>query len=181
MQLSDFLHENKHHLTISLDPDQFKELAAMATANTAALTSIAASLATVAEAAVTALAAEPTGDTPATIAAVEAAVTSLTSTETALQAALTPAATSLTISPATLTDPVLNTPYSAQLSASGGSEPYTFSLAVGSELPPGLSLSSSGEINGTPTTSGSYSFVVDCIDATTPTTLDGSQSYSVTF
>jgi hypothetical protein len=43
--------------------------------------------------------------------------------------------------------------YNAQLQASGGTVPYTFSIVSGS-LPAGLSLSSSGSITGTPTAEG---------------------------
>jgi sugar lactone lactonase YvrE len=48
------------------------------------------------------------------------------------------------------------TPYSQQLSASGGVPPYVFSFSSGYCLPSGISLSSSGLISGTPTaTNGS--------------------------
>ena len=53
--------------------------------------------------------------------------------------------------------------YSATLSASGGTSPYTYSIASGS-LPPGLSLSSSGSISGKPTTAGTYSFTTKVVD-----------------
>ncbi len=46
--------------------------------------------------------------------------------------------------------------YSYTLSASGGTGSYAWSLVAGS-LPPGLSLSSAGQISGTPTTAGSFS------------------------
>jgi large repetitive protein len=178
MQLTDFLHENRHHLTVELsfNPEATALLEKlMATVSSAAQAIITAIEANTAQIATLVSESGSAAQESADLAAIGAAVAAQTA------ALAPPAASTLTISPATLTDPVLSTPYSAQLSASGGSEPYTFSLAVGSELPPGLSLSSSGEISGTPTTSGSYSFVVDCIDATTPTALDGSQSYSVTF
>jgi hypothetical protein len=58
---------------------------------------------------------------------------------------------------------LLNTPYSDMLSASGGTTPYTW--AVGSGLPPGLSLSSVGLLSGTPTAMGSFSFTVTVTDA----------------
>ena len=44
----------------------------------------------------------------------------------------------------------VGSPYSATLSASGGTPPYSWSVTSGS-LPPGLSLSPSGKIAGTPT------------------------------
>jgi hypothetical protein len=50
-----------------------------------------------------------------------------------------------------------------QVEGSGGSGgPYTFS---GSDLPPGLSISSSGVISGTPTQSGSYNYTVTVHDS----------------
>ncbi|HEU5268540.1 MAG TPA: putative Ig domain-containing protein [Jatrophihabitans sp.] len=57
----------------------------------------------------------------------------------------------------------VGTAVSLQLSASGGTSPYTWS-ATG--LPPGLSISSSGLISGTPSTSGSYSVTATARDAT---------------
>lgn len=55
--------------------------------------------------------------------------------------------------------------YSQALAASGGQAPYTWTLSVGT-LPAGLSLTpSSGLISGTPTTAGSYSFIVQVADA----------------
>jgi hypothetical protein len=59
-------------------------------------------------------------------------------------------------------------PYRQLLIASGGVEPYTWSISVGS-LPPGLSLTSDGIISGTPTTVGTSSFTVQVIDSQTPT------------
>jgi len=45
----------------------------------------------------------------------------------------------------------INVPYnSQQLTASGAQPPYSWSLGVGGVLPPGLSLSTSGVISGTP-------------------------------
>jgi hypothetical protein len=51
--------------------------------------------------------------------------------------------------------------YSTQLEASGGDRNYTWSLAPGEELPPGLTLASDGTISGTPTLAGSYTFTVE--------------------
>ena len=57
--------------------------------------------------------------------------------------------------------------YFAALQSSGGFGPYTWSLASGT-LPPGLTLSATGELTGYPSTSGSYSFTVQVIDSSSP-------------
>jgi len=55
--------------------------------------------------------------------------------------------------------------YSTWLSATGGQPPYTWSLAPGSgPLPPGLTLYSSGNIAGTPSSSGTFNFTVRVTD-----------------
>ncbi len=59
----------------------------------------------------------------------------------------------------------VNTPYSASLSATGGTSPYTWSVVSGS-LPSGLNLgSTSGVISGIPTGAGSSTFTVQVVDA----------------
>src|SRR5207302_9695807 len=72
----------------------------------------------------------------------------------------------------TLMAPIPGVPYSpVRLQASGGVPPYTWSLATGSgPLPPGMSLSSSGAISGTPPAnlSSSYSFALQVADSQTP-------------
>lgn len=57
--------------------------------------------------------------------------------------------------------------YNQQLSATGGLAPITWSVISGN-LPPGLSLTSGGAINGTPTTTGTYSFTVQAADSDNP-------------
>jgi len=58
--------------------------------------------------------------------------------------------------------------YDATLLASGGTAPYTWTLTSGA-LPPGLSLSSGGEISGTVSGgSGTYSFTVQVKDSSSP-------------
>ncbi len=57
--------------------------------------------------------------------------------------------------------------YSYQLSAAGGVLPYGWKLWTG-ELPPGISLSGSGELTGTPTNRGTYDFQVQLIDSASP-------------
>src|SRR5207245_9435345 len=54
--------------------------------------------------------------------------------------------------------------YSATLSASGGTPPYSWSVSSGT-VPTGLSLSSSGTLSGTPTVAGSFPFTVAVKDA----------------
>jgi len=71
--------------------------------------------------------------------------------------------------PLTITTPsapngTVGTPYSANIAASGGATPYTFS-ATG--LPAGLSISAAGAITGTPTAPGDSTIVVTVRDAGT--------------
>ena len=53
-------------------------------------------------------------------------------------------------------------PYSVTLTAIGGTAPYTWS-ATG--LPPGLTLSASGQISGTPSAAGSFTVVLQVVDS----------------
>jgi hypothetical protein len=64
-------------------------------------------------------------------------------------------------------------PYKQQLNALGGLQPYYWILISGA-LPPGLSLSTSGAILGTPSTSGDFDFGVQVYDFTS--SLDKSDS-----
>ena len=55
--------------------------------------------------------------------------------------------------------------YSDQLTVTGGTSPFTWSVSSGS-LPPGLTLgASTGLLSGTPTTAGTYSFTVKVTDS----------------
>ena len=58
----------------------------------------------------------------------------------------------------------VSTAYSATLTASGGTSPYTWSVVSGS-LPAGLNLSTAGVISGTPTTTGTSAFSVQVKDS----------------
>jgi hypothetical protein len=75
--------------------------------------------------------------------------------------------TQLVISTTTVGSGVVGVPYSASLSATGGSEPRSWGVAGGS-LPPGLSLDSTGAISGTPTQAGSFSFTARVTDGASP-------------
>jgi hypothetical protein len=61
--------------------------------------------------------------------------------------------------------------YSAQLAATGGTQPYRWSL-IGGVLPAGLTLSKSGSIDGIPQTANTYSFIVQVSDSSSPVTQD---------
>ncbi len=72
--------------------------------------------------------------------------------------------------PPYLPDGKVGTSYAAQISTVAATpnwqSPYTFGLAAGSQgLPPGLNLSASGGIAGTPTQAGFYNFVIQVTDA----------------
>jgi len=81
---------------------------------------------------------------------------------------LTVAPPAIAIAPSTLPNAMQNKAYSQQITASGGIEPYTFSLAAGT-LPAGLTLSSSGLLSGTPTTAASSNFTIKATDSSTGT------------
>jgi hypothetical protein len=118
------------------------------------------------------LADNPTATPPTVNAAVVAAATSdkITSPGTGSANKLLFTGTATPGGPA-VTNPgnqstVVGTPVSLQLSASGGTAPYTFS-ATG--LPAGLSISSSGLISGTPTATGTSSVTVTATDSASRT------------
>jgi hypothetical protein len=76
----------------------------------------------------------------------------------------------LTVTTSSLPGGTVGTAYSQSLQASGGTGPYTWSLAPGSTpLPNGLSLSSAGTISGTPTTANTFNFTVRVTDSTSAT------------
>src|ERR1700678_3923720 len=65
-----------------------------------------------------------------------------------------------TITTEALSPGQLNEQYSARIAAQGGVQPYHWSVASG-RLPAGIALSSStGELQGTPSTAGTTSFLV---------------------
>ncbi len=98
---------------------------------------------------------------------------SVTITVTDSSASKSSAAYTLAISPppaptltlgASVPVAVANTSYSSSVTISGGTAPYTFSLASGS-MPAGLTLSPTGAVTGVPTASGSFYFSVHAVDS----------------
>ncbi len=72
---------------------------------------------------------------------------------------------SLTLLPTSLPAGTQNVAYNSQtITAVGGTAPYTFAISSGA-LPSGMSLDSSGVLSGTPTTNGSFGFIVQATDA----------------
>ncbi|MGQ3292094.1 MAG: putative Ig domain-containing protein, partial [Shinella sp.] len=92
---------------------------------------------------------------------------------------INPSTSPLTVTPSSVATPAIGTSYNQALSTTGGTTPYTYSLVAGSNLPPGLTLSSAGVISGTPTGSGPYNFTVRVTDSTTPTANTLDKAYSV--
>ncbi|WP_425520907.1 putative Ig domain-containing protein [Xanthomonas hortorum] len=86
------------------------------------------------------------------------------------------AAPPIVVAPSTLPAATRGTAYSQTLSASGGTAPYTYTLASGT-LPAGLTLASNGTLSGNPTVEGSFNFTVTATDAGSFT---GNQAYSLT-
>ncbi len=74
------------------------------------------------------------------------------------------APTPIQITTSSLPTATQNSSYSSTLTAKGGTAPYTWSIASG-QLPPGLKLSTSGVISGTPTAAGTYTFSVRAKDS----------------
>lgn len=64
------------------------------------------------------------------------------------------------ITTTSLDDGAENAAYTATLAADGEPTSWTWSADTNSSLPPGLALSTSGVISGTPTTQGTYNFIV---------------------
>ncbi|HEY7948149.1 MAG TPA: IPT/TIG domain-containing protein [Acidimicrobiales bacterium] len=63
-----------------------------------------------------------------------------------------------------------NRAYTVSLGASGGNAPYSWTVASGSQLPPGLTLDEAGGIlSGRPTKAMTFVFTVQVTDSTTPT------------
>jgi len=69
------------------------------------------------------------------------------------------------LNPVTLPQGTLGAPYSATVTASGGTPPYVYSVSSGS-LPTGLVINpATGEISGTPSALGNFSFTIRAVDS----------------
>jgi predicted outer membrane repeat protein len=81
----------------------------------------------------------------------------------------------LSIAPVSLGPLTRGTAPATQLTATGGTGAITWNLQSG-KLPTGLTLTSDGKLTGTPMVTGTYTFVVNAVDATE---LRGSRQYIV--
>ncbi|MBI3426641.1 MAG: putative Ig domain-containing protein, partial [Acidobacteria bacterium] len=82
----------------------------------------------------------------------------------------------LTITPASLPDGATDVAYNRQLSTTGGNGTYTYSLPINVLPPPGLTLSPSGSLSGTPTQAGQFNLTVNVASGG----CTGQQSYTLT-
>lgn len=73
-------------------------------------------------------------------------------------------AAALHVTTASLASGTVSTAYQTQLAATGGTAPYTWSVTAGA-LPAGITVTSSGDIQGTPTAAGLASFAVQTLDS----------------
>ncbi|PLP99496.1 autotransporter domain-containing protein [Cupriavidus pauculus] len=89
---------------------------------------------------------------------------------------LTAMAPTVTVAPATVTNPSVGIAYSQTMAANGGAGPYTYAVTAGG-LPAGLTLSSGGTISGTPTAGGTYVFTITARDNNGFT---GARAYTMT-
>jgi hypothetical protein len=70
--------------------------------------------------------------------------------------------------PAALPSGAVSQPYNMDLQATGGTPPYVWTVGSSSTLPPGLMLSASGALSGTPTQSGAFAFTIEVSDSASP-------------
>src|SRR5947209_6616273 len=82
-------------------------------------------------------------------------------------AATVPAPSPVKITTSGLPGGQVGTLYQTQLTATGGKQPYTWTLASG-PLPSGVSLAPNGLISGRPTASGNFSVTVNVQDSSSP-------------
>jgi lysophospholipase L1-like esterase len=120
-----------------------------------------------------------TGTSSFTVTATDSATPTADTTTASLSLTID-AATPVSIATSSLPDAQQGVAYSQILAASGGAQPYTWSLASGS-LPAGLALNpATGVISGTPTGSGASTFTVKATDSLTPTAQTTTESLTLT-
>jgi large repetitive protein len=106
----------------------------------------------------------------------------LTATDSASQSgnsSVTINISQISSSPDSAPNGVVGTPYSLTLLPSGGVAPYVFTLSTSSDMPPGLSFSTTGTLSGTPTYPGTFVLRLTLTDsAQTPRTF--SRLYYIT-
>ncbi|WP_190285618.1 putative Ig domain-containing protein [Montanilutibacter psychrotolerans] len=117
-----------------------------------------------------------TGNFPITVMATDSSTGATAPYSVTVGYTLEVPAPTIVIAPAALPDGTAGTAYSQTITASGGIGPYTISLAAGT-LPAGVTLSSGGDLSGTPTDSGTFNITVQAQDANGET---GSRAYSLT-
>jgi uncharacterized repeat protein (TIGR01451 family) len=71
----------------------------------------------------------------------------------------------IVLAPATLPDGMINVPYSQNITATGGTSPYSYEITSGG-LPEGMSLTSGGLLYGEPASTGAFPITVTATDAT---------------
>ncbi|WP_193317196.1 putative Ig domain-containing protein [Janthinobacterium sp. FT14W] len=89
-----------------------------------------------------------------------------------------PPAAAFTVTPGSISAPVIGVPYNQAMSSTGGVAPYSYALVSGT-LPPGITVSSTGVISGTVTATGAYVFGIQVTDSTSGTPLTVTKNYSV--
>jgi subtilisin family serine protease len=83
-----------------------------------------------------------------------------------------------TITTTSLPDGMVGSAYSQTLAAVDGTLPYAWSVSAG-DLPPGLALAATGELSGTPSSAGTFTFTARVDDSGTPSQSD-TQELTVT-
>lgn len=117
------------------------------------------------------------GSYPITVTATDTGSTGAGSPFTIAQAyTINVPAPTISIAPETLPNGSVGASYSQSVVASGGVAAYSYTVTAGA-LPPGMTLSGSGAIVGTPTAGGTYNFTLSATDANAQS---GSRAYSLT-
>ncbi|MFZ0335129.1 MAG: Ig domain-containing protein [Candidatus Acidiferrales bacterium] len=109
---------------------------------------------------------------------VQDASSPIASATQAMTITITNTANAVQIDTTNLPAGTVQTTYSASLSASGGTSPYTWKVVSG-QLPAGLSLNGAGAITGTPTAAGQSNFSAQVTDSSSPTPETAIQSFGI--